>query len=197
MDPNGDARGVLVLLICVQTLVCLDCFSHIITMEMWKTAKIYWNEHTPEMFPFGPIWLIFIQFWGKFWPKNRLSHLWGCRPYHHPPPPEKQKLGLLTKRGILISVSSSQYSISILCFCFILDHPKGQITKRTIEIPQRINIFKANYSLKVYNAHIKLASLISVWSVRNKVGWKALAVTYLRRIISSSLGVMIHTDEVF
>ena len=34
-------------------------------------------------------------------------------------------------------------------------------------------------------------------ALRNKVGGEALAVTYLRLIISSSLGVMIHTDEVF
>ena len=41
-------RGVLVLLICVQILVRLDCFSQGITMEVWKpawwkTAKIHWN----------------------------------------------------------------------------------------------------------------------------------------------------------
>ena len=44
--------GVLVLLICTQILVRLDCFSHSITMEVWKlarwkkTAKIIWNKHT-------------------------------------------------------------------------------------------------------------------------------------------------------
>ena len=49
---RGWTQGVLVLLICVQILVCLDCFSHSIIMEVWKparwkTAKIHRNEHTP------------------------------------------------------------------------------------------------------------------------------------------------------
>ena len=43
---------VLVLLICVQILVRLDCFCHSITKEAWKPArwnkvKIHRNEHTP------------------------------------------------------------------------------------------------------------------------------------------------------
>ena len=46
------SRGVLVLLICVQIHVHIDCFSHSFTMEVWKparwkTAKIHQNEHTP------------------------------------------------------------------------------------------------------------------------------------------------------
>ena len=49
---NLSLWGVLVLLICVQILVCLDCFSHNNIVEVWKparwkTAKIHWNEHTP------------------------------------------------------------------------------------------------------------------------------------------------------
>ena len=48
-------RGVHVLVICVQILVRLDCFSHSITMEVWKparwkTAKINRNKHTPAVF---------------------------------------------------------------------------------------------------------------------------------------------------
>ena len=44
--------SVLVLLICLQILVHLDCFSHSIKMEVrkparWKTVKIHQNEHTP------------------------------------------------------------------------------------------------------------------------------------------------------
>ena len=46
-------RGVFVLLICVQILVRLDCFSRSITMEVWKparwkTTKIHRNEHSSE-----------------------------------------------------------------------------------------------------------------------------------------------------
>ena len=46
------SRGVLVLLLSVQILVRLDCFSHSITMEVWKptrwkTAKFHQNEHVP------------------------------------------------------------------------------------------------------------------------------------------------------
>ena len=46
------SRGVLVLLICVQIFERRDCFSHRITIEVWKpaqwkTAKIHQNEHTP------------------------------------------------------------------------------------------------------------------------------------------------------
>ena len=49
-----DCRGVLVLLVSVQILVRLDCFSHSITMEVWKpaqwkTAKFQRNEHTPDI----------------------------------------------------------------------------------------------------------------------------------------------------
>ena len=48
-------RGVHVLVICVQIHVRLDCFSHSITIEVWKparwkTAKIHWNKHTPVVF---------------------------------------------------------------------------------------------------------------------------------------------------
>ena len=47
----SDTRGVLVLLVSVQILVHLDCFSYSITMEVWKparwkTAKFHRNEHT-------------------------------------------------------------------------------------------------------------------------------------------------------
>ena len=48
-------RGALVSLICLQILIRLHCFSHSITMEVWKsarwkTAKIHWNEHTPGIY---------------------------------------------------------------------------------------------------------------------------------------------------
>ena len=47
-------RGVLVLLVSVQILARLDCFSQSITMEVWKparwkTAKFHRNEHTPQL----------------------------------------------------------------------------------------------------------------------------------------------------
>ena len=35
------------------------------------------------------------------------------------------------------------------------------VCRRTIEIPQRTHIFKANYCLTVQNVHLKLASPIS------------------------------------
>ena len=56
-----SCKGVLVLLICVQILVSLDCFFHSITMEVWKparwkTAKIHRNEHIPGR-AFASDWL--------------------------------------------------------------------------------------------------------------------------------------------
>ena len=50
--------SVLVLLICVQILVHLNCFSQSITMEVWKpsrwkTGKIHRNDHTPEFVEFA------------------------------------------------------------------------------------------------------------------------------------------------
>ena len=46
------SRGVLVLLVSVQILVRLDCFSHSIKMEVWKPARwkrarFHRNEHSP------------------------------------------------------------------------------------------------------------------------------------------------------
>ena len=43
------------------------------------------------------------------------------------------------------------------------------VYRRTIEIPQRTRIFKANYCLKVHNAHIKLASPIYRKIVKNSI----------------------------
>ena len=60
MNPTRASSGITwtwagvcsFLLICVQILVRLDCFSHSITMEVWKparwkTVEIHRNEHTP------------------------------------------------------------------------------------------------------------------------------------------------------
>ena len=56
-SKSDESWGVLVLLVSVQILVRLDCFSHSITMEVWKPArwkraKFHRNEHTPG-FPSG------------------------------------------------------------------------------------------------------------------------------------------------
>ena len=57
--------GVPVLLICVQILVRLDCFSHSIAMEVWKparwkTVKIHRNKHTPERPNPACLFLLFV-----------------------------------------------------------------------------------------------------------------------------------------
>ena len=43
-----NLRGVLVLLICVQIFVRFDCFSHSITIEVWKTCPVKNSQNSPK-----------------------------------------------------------------------------------------------------------------------------------------------------
>ena len=87
----------LVLLVSVQILVRLDCFSHSITMEVWKparwkTAKFHWNEHTPgitprreRQLPRGAPTYDFSKFSQKTaWNWNNLDPHWGAHPSRPP-----------------------------------------------------------------------------------------------------------------
>ena len=56
--------GVLVLLICVQILVRLDCFSHRITMEVWKPARWKTAKNSPKRaHPWKLIFPVLFQIW--------------------------------------------------------------------------------------------------------------------------------------
>ena len=76
--PHMCLFGVLVLLICVQILVHLDCFSHSLTMEVWKparwkTAKII-ETSTPMPCTPSVDRMIGTRFW-----KCRLTQNFVCR----------------------------------------------------------------------------------------------------------------------